>query len=77
MRPFEVLETTDLVSVLAEYTARYSKMMTEGGKEKDIINCKETIQALITGDRSKKKAGYALKTHPAKIAEHCFGFNFC
>ena len=48
MRPFEVLETTDLVSVLAEYTARYSKMMTEGGKEKDIINCKETIQALIT-----------------------------
>jgi hypothetical protein len=48
MRPFEVLETTDLVSVLAEYTARYSKMMSQGGKEKDIINCRETILALIT-----------------------------
>jgi len=23
-------------------------MMTEGGKEKDIFNCKETIRALIT-----------------------------
>ena len=34
MRPFEVLETTDLVSVLAEYTARYSKMMTRGRKRK-------------------------------------------
>jgi len=39
MRPFEVLETTDLVNVLAEYTARYCKMMTVGGKEKEIINC--------------------------------------
>ena len=57
MRPFEVLETTDLVSVLAEYTARYSKMMTEGGKEKDIINCKETIQALIMEIELRKRPG--------------------
>lgn len=57
MRPFEVLETTDLVNVLAEYTARYSKMMTEGGKEKDIINCKETIRALITEIELRKRSG--------------------
>ncbi len=57
MRPFEVLETNDLVSVLAEYTARYSKMMTEGGKEKDIINCRETIHALITEIELRKRPG--------------------
>jgi hypothetical protein len=57
MRPFEVLETTDLVNVLAEYTARYSKMMTEGGKEKDIINCRETIRALITEIEIRKRPG--------------------
>jgi len=34
MRPFEILETTDLINVLAEYTSRYTKMMTEGGKKK-------------------------------------------
>jgi len=57
MRPFEVLETTDLVSVLAEYTTRYSKMMSQGGKEKDIINCRETIGALITEIELRKRSG--------------------
>jgi len=57
MRPFEVLETTDLVNALAEYTARYTKMMTEGGKEKDIFNCKETIQALISEIELRKRSG--------------------
>lgn len=57
MRPFEVLETTDLVNVLAKYTARYSKMMTEGGKEKDIINYRETIRALITEIELRKRPG--------------------
>lgn len=59
MRPFEVLETTDLVNVLAEYTARYTKMLTEGGKEKDIINCKETIGALISEMELRKRPGTA------------------
>jgi len=55
MRPFEVLETADLVNALAEYTARYTKMLTGGGKEKDIINCKETIRALISEIETRKK----------------------
>ena len=38
MRPFEVLDTSDLVKVLSEYTAKYTKLLTEGGKKKDIIN---------------------------------------
>jgi hypothetical protein len=57
MRPFEILETTDLINVLAEYTSRYTKMMTEGGKEKDIFNCKETIRALITEIELRKRPG--------------------
>jgi len=55
MRPFEILETNDLVSVLAEYTARYTKMLTEGGKEKDILNCKETVRALIAEIELRKR----------------------
>ena len=57
MRPFEVLDTVDLVNVLAEYTSRYTKMLTMGGKEKDIINCKETIRALITEIELRKRPG--------------------
>ena len=57
MRPFEVLETTDLVTVLAEYTARYTKMLTEGGKKKDVLNCQETIRALIAEIELRKRPG--------------------
>jgi hypothetical protein len=59
MRPFEVLETADLVKVLGEYTARYTKMLTGGGKEKDIVNCKETIRALIAEIEARKRSGTA------------------
>jgi hypothetical protein len=59
MRPFEVLDTVDLINVLAEYTARYTKMLTAGGKEKDIINCKETIRALITEIELRKRADFS------------------
>ena len=48
MRPFEILDTSDLINALAEYTARYTKLHAEGGKEKDMINCTETVQSLIT-----------------------------
>ena len=47
MRPFEILDTPTLVTALADYTTRYTKLLTEGGKEKDIINCRETMQSLI------------------------------
>jgi len=48
MRPFEILDTSTLVNALAEYTTRYTKLLTEGGHKKDIINCRETMQSLIT-----------------------------
>jgi hypothetical protein len=57
MRPFEVLETTDLVNVLAEYTVRYTKMLTEGGRKKDLLNCRETIRALIDEIEYRKRPG--------------------
>lgn len=47
MRPFEILDIPALVTALADYTTRYTKLLTEGGKEKDIINCRETMQSLI------------------------------
>jgi hypothetical protein len=48
MRPFEILDTTALVDALAEYTARYTKILSEGGKETDMVNCQETIKSLIS-----------------------------
>lgn len=47
MRPFEILDTSVLVNALADYTSRYTKLLTEGGNKKDIINCRETMQSLI------------------------------
>jgi hypothetical protein len=47
MRPFEILDTSALVNALAEYTTRYTKLLTEGGQRKDIVNCRETMQSLI------------------------------
>ncbi|HET9823840.1 MAG TPA: hypothetical protein VFP87_00825 [Chitinophagaceae bacterium] len=54
MRPFDVLDKTALVNALADYTNRYTKLLTEGGKEKDIINCRETMQSLIAEIESRK-----------------------
>lgn len=58
MRPFEILETSDLVKVLAEYTERYTKMLTEGGKKKDMINCQETMRSLIEEVELRKSPSY-------------------
>ena len=55
MRPFEILETSDLIKALANYTERYTKMLAEGGKQKDMINCKETIRCLIDEIELRKK----------------------
>ena len=54
MRPFEILDTHDLISALADYTARYTKLLTEGGKQRDIITCREMIQSLIDEIESRK-----------------------
>ena len=61
MRPFEILDTSTLVNALAEYTARYTKLLTEGGREKDIINCRETMQSLIAEIELRKGSENAKK----------------
>jgi hypothetical protein len=55
MRPFEILETQTLVNALAEYTMRYTKLLTEGGPKKDVIHCRETMQSLIEEIEIRKK----------------------
>jgi len=57
MRPFEIMDTSELVNVLAEYTTRYTKLLTDGGKNKDIINCRETMQSLISEIELRKTPG--------------------
>ena len=55
MRPFEILDISALVNALAEYTTRYTKLLTEGGRKKDIINCRETMQSLIAEIELRKE----------------------
>ena len=56
LRPFEVLDTYDLINALADYTARYTKLLAEGGKQKDIITCREMTESLINEIESRKAA---------------------
>ena len=56
MRPFEIIDTPALLDALAEYTARYTKILAEGGKENDMVNCQETIQSLISEIELRRKS---------------------
>jgi hypothetical protein len=56
-RPFEILETQDLLYALAEYTARYTRLLTAGGKQKDLVNDKETIRSLISEIELRRNPG--------------------
>ena len=57
MRPIEILDFPDLINALAEYTAQYTKMLTEGAKDKNLENCRETLQYLITEVNRRKGSG--------------------
>jgi hypothetical protein len=62
MRPFEILDTDDLINALADYTARHTKLLAEGGRQRDIITSREMIQSLINEIESRKAAAL---TEPA------------
>jgi hypothetical protein len=62
MSPFEILDTDDLINALADYTARHTKLLAEGGRQRDIITSREMIQSLINEIESRKAAAL---TEPA------------
>jgi hypothetical protein len=66
MRPFEILDTNTLIDALAEYTAKYTKILSEGGNKKDMVNCQETIQSLIAEIELRKRSE---KVEPSAGAE--------
>lgn len=68
MRPFEILDTPALVTALADYTTRYTKLLTEGGKEKDIVNCRETMESLI--DEIELRKGSPGAGKPSETRRH-------
>jgi len=55
MEQFNNLNQTALVDLLAEYTAKYSKLRTEGGLKKEFDHCLLTIKYLTKIIESKKK----------------------
>ena len=56
MEQFQNLNQSDLVDILAEYTAKYSKLKTEGGTKEEFNHCVLTIKYLTAVIESRKKA---------------------
>jgi hypothetical protein len=57
MQSFENFDQSALVDALAEYTARYSRMLSEGGNSEDIDHCRDIINSLMSEINSRKSAG--------------------
>jgi len=43
---FEVMEQSVLFDKLADYTLKYTQLLTEGGFQQDVDNCKLMIEEL-------------------------------
>lgn len=56
MRPFEILDTDALIDALADYTAKYTKILSAGGNKRDMVNCQETMQSLIAEIELRKRS---------------------
>jgi hypothetical protein len=57
MEQLQNLNQSALVDLLAEYTARYSKLKAEGGTKEEFNHCVLTIKYLTAVIESKKKGG--------------------
>jgi hypothetical protein len=55
MERIQLLTEAVLIDKLSEYTAKYSRMHTEGGSEEVFKNCIETIELLTAEIESRKK----------------------
>jgi hypothetical protein len=56
MKDFQNLELTVLVDLLSQYTARYYKILSDGGSEEEFTSCKKTIQSLQSEIEYRKKS---------------------
>jgi enolase len=57
MQELRILETSQLIDLLAKYTADYTKMFSDGTSEEDYEKLNITIKALQTEIELRKKAG--------------------
>ena len=57
MQKLRALETSQLMDLLAKYTADYTKMFSEGTTEVEYAKLNLTIKALQTEIEKRKKAG--------------------
>jgi hypothetical protein len=50
------MELTVLVDLLSQHTARYYKILSDGGSEDEFTTCKKTIQQLQSEIEFRKKS---------------------
>ena len=56
MERIQLLTQVTLIDMLSEYTAKYTRMRTEGGSTEDFNNCLQTLELLTAEIESRKKA---------------------
>ena len=56
MSHFKNLDQPALLDALAQYTSRYTKMISEGAPKEDSIACREIIQLILSEIESRKKS---------------------
>jgi hypothetical protein len=56
MKDIQNLELTVLVDLLSQHTARYYKILSDGGSEEEFTSCKKTIQLLQSEIEFRKKS---------------------
>ena len=66
IKEIHTLKTSDLVDLLAVYTAKYSRMLREGTSDEEFAICSLTIKSIQAEIDSRKQTGTSASTNDPK-----------
>ena len=66
---FGTMDQSVLIDKLAEYTSKYMQFLTNGGMQKEIDDCKKTIEQLQHEIEKRQQQGSTSAADPARYHE--------